>query len=87
MKVQGGIKQLQTVEGTIDPRELLALVRESIHIPEGATARFYVHGNYAGYALIQSSHIGGEALQDVTTTTPLHFRITWEVPVAKNEQG
>lgn len=85
MKVAGGIKQLQTVEGTIDPRELLALVRDSIHIPEGATARFYVHGNYVGYTLIQSSNHVGEALHDVTTATPLHFRITWEVPVAPKQ--
>ncbi len=84
MKVAGGIKQLQTVEGTIDPRELLALVRESIHIPDGATARFYVRGNYGGYSLIQSSNLG-EAPHDVTPVTPLHFRITWEVPVAPKQ--
>lgn len=91
MKVQGGVTQTQTVEGSISKDELLALVRETIHIPEGAKARFFAESR-VNYQLLmnQAGNIGGlpvGQLVDVTTDEPLHFKITWEVAVAKNEQG
>lgn len=89
MKVHGGVTQTQVIEGSISKDELLALVRETIHIPEGAKARFYAESRVS-YGLLMNQHAQGISpgqLVDVTTDEPLHFKITWEVAVAKNEQG
>jgi hypothetical protein len=88
VKVQGGVTQTQVVEGSISKEELLALVRETIHIPEGAKVRFYAESR-ASYGLLMNQHAQGISpvgqLVDVTTDEPLHFKITWEVPVAPKQ--
>lgn len=84
MKVQGGVTQTQTIEGTISMEELLALVRETIHVPPGAHARFYATGHSLTYQMnIHGQQCG--ALADITAESPLKFRITWELPVAEKQ--
>ena len=86
MKVKGAVLYSQVVEGTISASDLLALVRETFQIPERAHARFYATDNsYGGIGLVSAQQI--PPLIDVSDSSPLKFRITWELPVAKNEQG
>ena len=88
MKVKGGVTQTQVVEGSISEAELLALVRETIHIPEGAAARFYTENNMGYGLLMQQSAQGISPVAqriDVSHNHPLKFRITWEVPVAEKQ--
>lgn len=87
MKVKGGVTQTQVVEGSISKAELLALVRETVHIPAGAAVRFYATGQCSYGLIVSSQQLGPAPTADVTDLSPLKFRITWEVPVAKNEQG
>lgn len=85
MKVKGGVTQTQTVEGTISKDELLALVRDTFAIPDGAKARFYVHTNF-NYGLqmqISSGVSVAPQLADITASEPLRFRITWDVDAQK----
>jgi len=84
VKVKGGVTQTQTVEGTISKDELLALVRETFSIPDGALTRFYVSSpsNY-GIQLQASGMLCGSQLVDVTTDEPLRFRISWNVDAKK----
>lgn len=88
MKVKGAVLQSQVVEGTISASDLLALVRETFQIPERAHARFYATDNsYGGMQLLAAQQRLVPPVIDVTDASPLKFRITWEVPVAKDEQG
>ena len=84
MKVRGGVTRTQVVEGSISAAELLALVRETVHIPEGATARFYTATHHYQAQLLAHGAVG-TPLVDVTDSSPLKFRITWEVPVAEKQ--
>jgi hypothetical protein len=84
MKAKGGVTQTQVVEGSISKAELLALVRDTFHIPEGATARFYTV-TYAYQAQLLAHGAIGTPLVDVTDEHPLKFRITWEVPLAEKQ--
>jgi hypothetical protein len=88
VKVKGAVQQTQVVEGIISASDLLALVRETFSIPERAHARFFATDNsYGGQLMLASQQHAIPPLIDVTDSSPLKFRITWEVPVAKNEQG
>lgn len=84
MKVQGAITKTQTIKGTISKAELLAMVRSSIHVPDGASARFYVAmrnpGHYQGMHPISP-------IVDIDEQSPLTFMIDWSLPVGKDEQG
>jgi hypothetical protein len=84
MKVQGAITKTQTLKGTISSRELLALVRATVHVPEDAKARFYVcaPGGYLHQGMQPVS-----PLVDVDDAHPLTFMIDWSLPVGKDEQG
>jgi hypothetical protein len=81
VKVKGGVTQTQVVEGTISLTELLALVRETVHIPEHASARFYAQSavEWGQCQLPQQKTV------DVSADHPLRFRITWESPLARKQ--
>ena len=91
MKVQGTVKRTQTIEGSISKAELLALVRETMNIPEGAQAVFSVVNAEGGYFHHQIIAGGMSPLASsstfVTEQNPLKFSITWSLPVGKDEQG
>lgn len=81
----------QTVEGSITPADLLALVKETIHVPEGATATFHAldSGRMTGLMQQQISlaSYGPSPVVQVDDSNPLRFRITWSLPFGKDEQG
>jgi hypothetical protein len=77
MKVQGAITQTQTIKGTISKEELVAFVRETVHVPFNATVRFCV------VASSDSVH----PIVDIDSSHPLTFLIEWSLPVGKDEQG
>lgn len=78
MKVQGKVKQ--TVEGTITTADLLALIRETFHIPEDATARFYTYAAHVHQQMLASPVV------DVGDSNPLRFTIEWPTD-APSKQG
>jgi hypothetical protein len=82
VKVKGGVTQTQVVEGTISKDELLALVRETFSVPEGASARFYLHGPH-NYGIQMQVGAYAPQLVDLTRDEPLRFRITWDVDAHK----
>jgi hypothetical protein len=73
VKVSGKAFHTQRIEGTITETDLLALVRETFHIPEEAHAEFWANGD------------DEECL--VTVKHPLTFTITWSLPDGPSEQG
>lgn len=90
MNIQGKVTKKQTVEGSITKAELLALVRQTLHIPDGATATFYVTDTGRNQGLFQQAVACGQlqpAFVAVDEAQPLRFTITWSLPVAPNEQG
>jgi hypothetical protein len=92
MKVQGKVSRTQTIEGSISKAELLALVRETMNIPEGAVAVFsLINAEGPGYFHQQIVAGGVSPLANsstfVTEQNPLRFHITWSLPVGKAEQG
>lgn len=91
MKVKGNVSRSQTIDGSISKAELLALVRESIHVPEGATAQFYASSEPSHSLLHQhvmlTSQMQPDMLVPITDTRPIQFRITWSLPVGNPEQG
>lgn len=91
MKIQGKVTKKQTIEGSITRADLLALVRQTFHIPDGAAATFYVTDTGRNQGLIQQALICSSQLQStfvpVDEAQPLRFTITWSLPVAPNEQG
>lgn len=88
MKVQGTVKRTQTIEGSISKAELLALVRETMNIPEGATATFYVNDYRPNVAMV-AGQWGGMVSQtaNIDESAPLKFTISWSLPVGETEQG
>jgi hypothetical protein len=85
MKVQGKVSRTQTIEGSISKAELLALVRETINIPAEAEARFYLPSQQS--VMAQQQGVYAQVLSYVYDNEPLQFRITWSLPVGKDEQG
>lgn len=83
MKVQGAITTTQTIKGSISKAELLAFVRETVHIPSNAAARFYVVAP-APY-LHQGAPVS--SFVDVTEDHRLQFTIEWSLPHGPSEQG
>jgi hypothetical protein len=83
MKVRGAIVSTQTIKGTISKEELLALVRETVHVPNDAKPRFYVAAPSAYL------HQGGpvSSIIYLEDSNPLTFMIEWSLPVGKDEQG
>ena len=88
MKVQGKVTRTQTIEGSISPADLLALVRQTFEIPEGATATFHAldSGRMTGllHAQIGCGHLPSAVVQ-VDDTNPLRFRITWSLPLGEKQ--
>lgn len=64
MKVSGQTTIRQVMRGTISERELLALVRLTLEIPESANVRFFARG------------YGNEV--DIDEEDPLQFTASWE---------
>jgi hypothetical protein len=88
VKVQGTVKRTQTIEGSISKAELLALVRETMNIPEGASAVFYVNDYRPNPAQLMGQYGGmASSTAHIDESAPLKFTITWSLPVGKDEQG
>ncbi|HET8957343.1 MAG TPA: hypothetical protein VFM95_02685 [Microcella sp.] len=90
MRVKGKACRSQVIEGTISATELLALVRETFAIPDHAEASFHVidPGSLQGRLGMQvASGFMPANIVQVTDGAPVHFRITWSLPVGKDEQG
>lgn len=88
MKVAGKVTRTQTIEGSISPADLLALVRQTFDIPEGATATFHALDSGRMTALLQSQIVHGciaPAVVQVDETNPLRFRITWSLPLGEKQ--
>lgn len=88
MKVQGKVQQTQRIEGNITPADLLALVRETFIIPEGAEATFHIIDTGLRPGLIQAQ-MGWQAspVVQIGETNPVKFVITWSLPNGPSEQG
>lgn len=90
MKVQGKVSRTQTIEGSISPSDLLALVRQTFDIPEGATATFHALDSQRMTGLMQSQIINcgsiiPSAIVQVDDTNPVRFRITWSLPLGEKQ--
>lgn len=87
MKVQGKVTRTQTIEGSISPTDLLALVRQTFDIPEGATATFHALDSQRMTGLLQSQIMAGcgipAAVVQIDDSNPLRFRITWSLPLGE----
>lgn len=86
MKVQGNVTRKQTIEGTLSKEDLLSLVKANVAVPPEAEAQFFVYApgelryGVAGQLSVSSAIY-------VDSNVPLRFRITWSLPVGKDEQG
>lgn len=87
MKVAGNVTSKLSVEGTLSKEDLLALVKASLDIPKDAEAGFFVYAASPDVIYRPGAQLGVSAAVYIDTNTPLRFRITWSVPVGKDEQG
>lgn len=90
MKVQGKVTRTQTIEGSISPADLLALIRQTFDVPEGATATFHALDSQRMTGLLQSQVIVSSgcipsAIVQIDETNPLRFRITWSLPLGEKQ--
>lgn len=90
MKVQGRVTRTQTIEGSISTADLLALVRQTFDIPDGATATFHALDSQRMTGLLQSQILNcgsilPSAIVQVDDTNPVRFRITWSLPLGEKQ--
>lgn len=86
MKVQGKVTRTQTIEGSISPADLLALIRRTFEVPEGATATFHALDSQRMTGLMQAQ-MGWQPtpIVQVDDANPLRFRITWSLPLGEKQ--
>jgi hypothetical protein len=89
VKIEGKVCRTETVEGSIPPAALLALVRQTFDIPEGATATFHALDSQRMTGLLQAQiNVSGympSAVVQIDETNPLRFRVSWSLPLGEKQ--